>query len=300
MKKYAVRPATPHDLEAVYDLIAKQDIADYGHAMRNIDDLRKSWQHINFETETCMAYADGKLAGYAELVGDSPFIYLEDRNDIDLGFQLLGILEREAASQKTENTKLTTRISEKNKTLLELFASYGYRWTLSFLIMERVMNEPPPAPVWPEGIHVRTFTLARDEYATYQADEEACQDKGYHDPLSFPDWVKRMGMDRESFDPGLWFLAVEKDEVVGVALNVHERKSNTGWVDHLSVRSAWRNQGIGKALLLHSFDEFYGRGVLRVKLSVDSKSLTHAPRLYQSVGMKTIQQYSIYKKELKI
>ena len=301
MKKYAVRPATPNDLEAVYDLIAKQDIADYGHAMRNIDDLRKSWQLIHFETETCMAYADGKLAGYAELLGgDSPSIYLEDRNDVDLGFQLLGILEREAVSQRTGNIELTARVSEKNKTLLELFASYGYRWTLSFLIMERVLNEPPPAPQWPDGIQVRMFTLARDEYATYQADEEACQDKGYHHPLSFPDWLKRMGMDRESFDPGLWFLAVEKDEIVGAALNVHERESNTGWVDHLSVRPAWRNRGIGRALLLHTFDEFYRRGVPRVKLSVDSKSLTHAQQLYQSVEMKTIQQYSIYKKELQI
>lgn len=301
MKKYSVRPATPNDLEAVYHLIAKQDIADYGHAMRTMDDLRKSWQTIDFETETCTAYADGKLAGYAELVGgDSPFIYLEDRKDVDLGFQLLGILEKEALSQKTESVKLVTRISEKNKTLLELFASYGYRWNLSFLIMERAMNEPPAAPEWPEGIQVRNFTLAKDEYATYQADEEASHDKGYHDPLSFQDWVKRMGMDRDAFDPSLWFLAVEKEEIAGVALNLHERESNTGWVDHLSVRPAWRNQGVGKSLLLHTFGEFYQRGVPRVKLSVGSRSSTNAARLYESVGMKIIQQYHIYKKELQL
>lgn len=301
MKKYSVRPATPSDIEAVYGLIKRQNAVDYGHAMMTIDDLRKSWENIDLQTDTCTAYANGNLAGYAALLdGDSPYIYLEDRNNVDLGFQLLTILEEEALSRKTEGVKLVTRISEKNKTLLELFASNGYRSDLSFLIMERSMREPPAVPQWPERMHVRTFLLAQDEYATYQADEEASQDKGYHDPLSFQGWVKRMGMDRESFDPSLWFLAVEETEIVGVALNVYAREANTGWVDHLSVRPAWRNKGIGKSLLLHTFGEFYRRGVQQVNLSVDSRSLTNAPHLYESVGMKIIQQYHIYKKELQM
>lgn len=301
MKKYSVRPATPDDIEAVYGLMARQNIADYGEAMLTIDDLKKSWQTINFETETCMAYEDGKLAGYAELRdGDSAYIYLEDRNDVDLGFQLLKILEEEALNQNTGGVVLVTRISESNKSLSRLFASNGYRSDLSFLMMELTMSEPPAAPRWPDQIHVRTFILAQDEYATFQADEEASQDKGYHQPLSFQNWVKRMGMDRESFDPSLWFLAVAEDEIVGVALNVLAGAANAGWVDHLSVRPAWRNRGIGKALLLHTFGEFYRRGVQVVKLSVDSRSLTSAPHLYESVGMTTIQQYHIYKKELRM
>lgn len=162
------------------------------------------------------------------------------------------------------------------------------------------MSEPPPAAEWPEGIDVRTFVLAQDEYAAYQADEEASRDKGYHDPLSFQDWVKRMGMASERFDPSLWFLAIEGSEIVGTALNIQDRETNTGWVDHLGVRPAWRNKGIGKSLLIHTFGEFHRRGVQRVKLSVDSKSLTHAPRLFESVGMNAVQQYHIYKKELYI
>jgi mycothiol synthase len=301
MKKYSVRPAAPNDIEAVYDLIAKQNVADYGEAMLTIDDLRKSWGQINFESETCTAYADGKLAGYAELLdGDSPYIYLEDRNNVDLGFQLLTILEEEAVSRSRENVSLVTRISEKNNLLLQLFASNGYRSDLSIRIMEKVMSEPPAAPRWPEGISARAFILAQDEYATYQADEEATQDKGYHALLSFEAWVKRVGMDRESFDPGLWFLAVEENEIVGVALNIYARETNTGWVDHLSVRPAWRNNGIGRSLLLHTFGEFYRRGVPRVKLSVDSNSLSGAPRLYEDVGMKTVQRYHIYKKEIQM
>jgi mycothiol synthase len=140
----------------------------------------------------------------------------------------------------------------------------------------------------------------QDERVTYETDEEAAKDKGYHTPLSYEDWATRMGINSETFDPGLWFLACEGEKVVGVALNAHDHEPNTVWVDHLSVQREWRKRGIGKALLLHSFGEFYKRGIQIVKLNVDSKSLTNAPRLYENVGMKTVQQYHIYIKELQV
>src|SRR6266508_1869176 len=203
MRKYSVRAATPRDLEAVYALIAAQNTNDYGDAMMTRDDLQRSWQNLNFETETCMAYADGVLEGYAELRdGDSPFIYLTERNNIDLGFQLLTILEEIAIDRK--KVGLSTRISAKNQTLLELFIVNGYRSSLSFLIMELVMSELPATPQWAQGIMVRNFIHGQDEQATFQADEEASQDKGYHQPLGFEAWSKRMGIGFERFDPSLW------------------------------------------------------------------------------------------------
>jgi GNAT superfamily N-acetyltransferase len=299
MKKYFVRPARPDDLEAVYELVAKQNIADYGDALKTPADLQKLWENTNLETDTCTAHAEGHLAGYAELRdGDSPYIYLAERGNVDLAFQLLTILEDKALTHKTEKVKLFTKISEKNNTLLQLFASNGYKSDLSFLMMELEMEVPPPAPDQVEGIMIRPYIPGQDEQATYLADEEAGQDKGYHTPLTYEEWAKRMRMDQESFDPGIWLLACEGPEIVGVALNVYDRKSNIGWVDHLSVRRLWRRKGIGRALLLQSFGEFYRRGVHHVKLNVDSKSLTNAPRLYEKVGMKTVQQYHIYTKEI--
>jgi hypothetical protein len=61
--------------------------------------------------------------------------------------------------------------------------------------MEIVMTEKPQAPTWPDGIIVRAFLPDQDEQATYQADEEASKDKGYHNPLSYEKWMKRMRMD---------------------------------------------------------------------------------------------------------
>ena len=296
MNKYSVRPARLSDIEAVHNIIAEQNTSDYGSALRTLTDLQKLWESIDLDNDTCIAFADGKLAGYAELRDkDSPFIYLAERNNVDLAFQLLTILEEKAAARKKELINLFTQISEKNHTLLQLFAANGYKSNLSFLIMELVLNEAPASPQWPVNITVRSFIKGQDEQVTYQTDEEASKDKGYHNPFSYNDWVKRIGMDKESFDPSLWFLACENNEVAGAALNT-TKESNTGWVDHLSVRQMWRKRGIGKAMLLHSFGEFYRRGIHRIKLSVDSKSLTNASRLYESVGMQTIQQYHIYRK----
>lgn len=296
MKKYSVRPATFADVEQVYTLIANQNMYDYGEAMMSLQDLQSAWQTIQFETDTCTAYADGMLKGYAELRGDSMSLYLAEHNNADLAFQLLNVLEEIAIDHKISH--LYTRISARNQTLSELFLLKGFRTTLSFLIMELIMSAVPATPRWTDNLTVRTFIPNQDEDATFRADEEASEDKGYHQPLDFEAWSKRMGLKHERFDPSLWFLACKGAEVVGVALNVYDSQSKSGWVDHLGVRRAWRNQGIGKALLLHTFGEFYRRSVRCIRLSVDSKSLTNAPRLYESVGMKTVQQYSIYKKDL--
>jgi len=301
MKKYSVRPAKPSDIEAVYEIIAKQRIADFGAAMISLEDLRKKWENISLENDTLTAFADRHLAGYAELRdNDVSFIYLRERNNTDLAFQLLMLLEQKATSRAKGKLELSIQISEKNQTLLQLFASNGYHSNLSFITMELRLAKVPPTPEWAEGLHVRLFVPGQDEQAVYETDEAAAKDKGYHNPLSYEDWVKRMGMNDESFDPNIWFLACEGEKVVGVALNAHDRESNTVWVDHLSVRRQYRKRGIGKALLLHSFGEFYKRGMQIVKLNVDSKSLTNAPRLYESVGMKTVQQYHIYTKEVQI
>jgi hypothetical protein len=66
MNKYSVRPAKLSDIDAVYEIIAKQNIHDYGAALRTKGDIQKAWQSLDLENDTCTAFADGKLAGYAE------------------------------------------------------------------------------------------------------------------------------------------------------------------------------------------------------------------------------------------
>ncbi|HEV2582694.1 MAG TPA: GNAT family N-acetyltransferase, partial [Ktedonobacteraceae bacterium] len=72
-----------------------------------------------------------------------------------------------------------------------------------------------------------------------------------------------------------------------------------GWVNTLAVLRPWRKQGLGMALLLHSFREFYQRGKRKVGLGVDSQNLTGATRLYQRAGMHVAREHITYEKELR-
>jgi GNAT superfamily N-acetyltransferase len=305
MEGYSFRPASLDDVHPVHQLISAQNILDYGDSLRSVEDIQRIWNSPSFDLEldTQLAIAPGgQIAAYAELRGkEDVFTYISSEyQDPKLAAHLLKFLEERARSLKsgTEPVELWGHAGFRNPLLIENFETHGYGSDISFLIMEVELTEAPPTPIWPHGISARTFVRGQDEQATYRTDEDAAEDKGYHAPLSFEKWTARMGMDKESFDPSIWFLACKEEEIAGVALNTFKAETQAAWVDHLSVRRAWRNQGIGRALLLHSFAEFFKRGIHTVKLSVDSKSLTNAPRLYESVGMKTVQKYHVYKKAI--
>ena len=307
---WTVRPAALDDFDAVLGLITRLNWADYGEPMISADSLQRLWQSptLRLATDTWLvASPEGQLAAYAQLLreGDTrfyPAVHVEEAyRESGIGTHLLRLAEARAMASrgKHPHITLTSRISQRNAAGTSTFEKAGYTRTLSFSMMEIRMVELPAPPQWPEGIAVRTFTVGQDEQATYAADEEASEDKGYHDPLSFEAWAQRMNLYGDSFDPALWFLACDGDQVAGVALCAYSQETHTGWVDHLGVRRRWRNRGIGMALLLHSLGEFYRRGTGRVKLSVDSHSLTHAPRLYRRAGMEIVQQYHIYRKNLR-
>jgi len=287
----------------VHSLMVQQNIADFGQALLSVDDLRERWHDSEFSLNKHTRVAvtpDGQLLGYAEIRPYHPTqfstqLYLASNpSSSELGTQLLTSLEANLAS----DTQLIAQVSGKNSRNQQIFAEAGYERGLTFLIMEIEMDDAPSAAVRPEGVTVRPFTPNQDEQATYETDEAASLDKGYSKPLSFAAWSKRMSLNTEQFDPTLWFLACHEEEIVGVSLNFYLPENDSGLIDHLGVRRSWRGRGIGQALLQRSFAAFYARGVKKAQLSVDSGSLTNAPRLYEKVGMKTVQTYHIYSKTI--
>jgi mycothiol synthase len=92
------------------------------------------------------------------------------------------------------------------------------------------------------------------------------------------------------------------DQVIGTALNYPyvDDDHEMGWVGTLGVVRDWRRNGLGLALLHHSFEEFHRRGKRKVGLGVDAQSLTGATRLYLKAGMNPDprREWSIFEKEL--
>jgi ribosomal protein S18 acetylase RimI-like enzyme len=164
---------------------------------------------------------------------------------------------------------------------------------------------PSPAPRWPSGVTVRTADLPADLSAIVAAYIEAWRDhwgfveRPYADVLAgfLPEIESRCG----PVDPSLWFLAIEKDEIVGMSLCIAGLMDDLtgGYIYDLGVRPAWRKRGIALALLHHTFAEFGRRGYTAVELDVDSQSLTGALRVYERAGMRVVRQSVTYEKELR-
>jgi ribosomal protein S18 acetylase RimI-like enzyme len=166
------------------------------------------------------------------------------------------------------------------------------------------MDSPPPAPDWPAHINLRKYRHPHDAEAVFRAQDEAFQDHWGYIAGEFDDdfalWKHAFFKIHEP-DPELWFLAVDGDEIAGMAICFPhaDEDPEMGWVEILCVRKPWRRRGLAQALLHHAFGAYFARGLQKVGLGVDSQNLTGATRLYKKVGMHVHRQQVTYEIELR-
>ena len=180
-------------------------------------------------------------------------------------------------------------------------------FAVPLLSMQIEMESAPSEPVWPKGITLDTYHHPDEDQlrAIYDADVEAFQDHhGFvpEDPIKGFERFKHHFVEaKETFDPALWFIAMDGEEIAGICICrkwSHDDKES-GWISDLAVRRAWRKRGIGLAFLKHSFKVYWERGFKKVGLDVDASSLTGALRLYENAGMHVTRRYDKYEKELR-
>ncbi|HEU5226389.1 MAG TPA: GNAT family N-acetyltransferase [Ktedonobacteraceae bacterium] len=307
---FTMRHPTMADLAEVTALLRICEVALDGAAETTLDDIRTGWQMPSFDLakDAWLVLSDeGKIVGAAVVEHrEHARLYTggevhPDYRNRGIGTYLLHLAEQRAhqhipLAPAEARVTLNTSLSNQHKAGLRLLEEHNFQFVRYFWRMAIEVNAEPPMPEWAEGITVRSFTPDMTR-AVYEADEEAFKDHWGHMPLAFEEW-QRWTVQREGFDPTMWFLAMDGDEIAGFSLCKDEKESG-GWVHVLGVRRSWRRKGIGLALLHHSFGEFYKRGIHNVYLGVDAQSLTGATRLYERAGMHVIRQYNAYEKELR-
>lgn len=310
-KVLLVRAPAMDDLQAVYDVIYASGTADYGEETFTLEDLRLIWHEPGFSLaedawvvvtpeHRIVAYADTGHRNHVKLFGDYR-VHPEYRG---LGIEkyLVRLIEsrmRQHIGLAPSHARITLafRASPANKADAALLEQEGYAHIRSYYEMAIDLLEAPPAPIWPDGVTVRTMQPG-EERAVFELIDDAFSDHWGHLPGVYEEW-KHWQLGREQFDPALFFLAYDGDQLAGGSLCQYEPAYDAGWVGQLAVRRSWRRKGLGLALLLHSFDEFYRRGVRKVLLGVDSQNLTGALRLYKRAGMHVMTQTHSYEKELR-
>jgi mycothiol synthase len=312
VEHFTVRPAQWNDLEAVTNLIREVLTAD-GDAISAVTsaELEREWKTEGFTLETDAWVAvthDGRIVGFEEFNHRHAHAYFNGDGYVHPEFRGLGIgtsllsMVTERASKEMDLAGPDLRVYIRNgmsgadKSAREIHESEGYKLIRYHWMMEINLTKAPMVPSFPAEIELRPFNRDRQDYLIFQAEDEAFRDHWGYTPGNFNNWKLRK-LEREEFDPSLWHIAWDGDQIAGYAQTRY--RNDIGWVGNLGVRQPWRRHGLGEALLLHSFNEFYKRGMTRIGLGVDASNPTGATRLYQKVGMRVAVEDVIYEKELR-
>jgi GNAT superfamily N-acetyltransferase len=267
-----IRPAAWSDFDAVFDLLSARERALYGLSDLQLEHLRIEWELPSFTVGADNWVADdgGRIVGYGAL--GSGHLLLHSATDPAVGDELLGHVVARARSLGIETLQFKAPPGD------ELARRGGFELATEIIRMWKALGGNDPAPVWPDGVSVRTYE-PRDAHAVQALLDEAYSAWDHHYvPLAHADWVAWMTEDAE-FDPAAWFLVESGDGLVACALHW-----SSGWLKDLAVLESQRGKGLGRALLRHAFAEFRRRGIARIGLKVDAANPTGAVQLYESEG----------------
>src|SRR5919201_2347650 len=288
---FALRPARPEDAQAVLELIPSE--LAFG-----LDDIRNEWRRTDLARDTWAWDHDGRLAAFGilrsrgEELSVNGFVHPDFRGR-GLGTAILRATETRARERGAR--KLDNGIPAANRAAAALLEANGYRDVAHYYVMTIELEEPPPEPEWPEGLEPRPFEREH-AHAFWAADDEAFQDEEGYESEPFEEFVERR-LESPRFDPELWTGVWGGDEIAATLIADRQR-FGAGWIAGLAVRRPWRRRGLGRALLLRSFGQFYERGERRVSLNVHTENPTGATRLYERVGMRVEREEILYQKEL--
>jgi mycothiol synthase len=293
-----VRRPTEADAPAVTELIAAMDTHFVGAPELTEEDLQDEWNDLELDRDAWLFELDGELAGYAALhTGAHTFAdgYVHPRYfGRGVGTRIVELTEAEARSRKMQTIRnAVLAADEQARALLD---SRGYRPLRHFYRMAIELEGRPPPAEWPAGLRAEPVDYEHEAESFHATLDEAFAEEFGHEPERGVDWRARR--DGRSFDPTLWFVVKEGDEVAAALLC--QERFGSGWIASIGVRKPWRRRGLGFALLLHGFGQLYARGQHRIALGVDAENPTGATRLYERAGMHQAFEAVVYEKRLRL
>jgi ribosomal protein S18 acetylase RimI-like enzyme len=236
---------------------------------------------------------DGRAVGYCDVAvrKDALFVDLVAPGH---WLELLDWAEREAARR---GLRITSLFVPHEHELAGVAAARGYEKRRESLTMEIAFDEEPQDGDFGD-LEVRTYREDDHDVLIAALNDAFSEDPSFQD-VTAPRFDERF-LSRHDFDPTLWFLVWDGDELAGFALDYPEfgTDAGLGLVQWLGVRKPWRRRGLAEALLRRSFKELYVRGKHRTALGVDAQNITGALRVYERVGMHMSRRYGIWQRDV--
>jgi ribosomal protein S18 acetylase RimI-like enzyme len=182
---------------------------------------------------------------------------------------------------------------------IEQLKTNGYTPARYFFEMVRPLDEPIPDRPLPVELEVRP-THPEHHRKIFAASDEAFQDHWGHVPLT--ENMIREWMDSPEFQPELWQVAWDGDQVAGMVLNYIRHDENErfnrlrGYTEDISVRRPWRQRGLATALLARSLKLLKQQGMQEAALGVDTENLSGALQLYERLGFRRVRTMVNYRR----
>lgn len=311
------------DYPNIWKIIDGSKEADGSERSETVEDIARSYAHLY----NCDPYRDMLFAEVNnETVGYSRVWWMIQGDGTWIGFQLCFLLPRwrrkgigtavmrfneerlrEIALELIETGKMPAStpcfydgaVAETETGRDALFRKSGYdAIRYAFNMVRPDLENIPEAPM-PPGLTVRT--PQPDEYRkVWAASNEAFQDHWGFIPDPEEEWLKFQ--EEPFFDPTLWRVAWDGEEVAGMVLSFinqnenEEYKRKRGYTENICVRRPYRRKGLASSLLVQSLHALKERGMEEAALGVDAENLTGALHLYESVGFKVVKRQTIFRK----
>jgi mycothiol synthase len=320
----ALRPyAGEQDLPAIATLFNAEWEADRVPEHRTVEDLRARYahpsDHFDADRDVVLAEVDGQPVGVASSQwidtsdGELREHWLSGAVHPDwrrhgIGSVLFAENERRqttlAASHETDRTRaIGLFVGEGQRGATAIATARGYRPVRYFFDMVRPLRDEIPDVALPDGLELKPITPERLQQL-WDADVEAFQDHwGGFDasPAAFRRWVES-----PDFDPSLFVVAFDGDEIAGGCINGISREQNEalglrrGWLHQVFTRREWRRRGVARATIARSLVRFRERGMTEGALGVDADNPLGALGLYESLGFGVTERFTALRKPLTV
>ncbi len=309
------------DYPQIVNILEGSKDFDQAKRVTTLEDIQRSYSHLtncNPYRDMLFAEVDGAAVAYCrvfwqELLGGEMIYWhfgtvLPDWRRRGIGRVMLRWSERRlteiASVHKQDAARFYQTFGEDTQVGKEpLVLSEGYEPVRYDVEMARPLTGKLPEVPMPESLEVRP---AKDKHVRqiWDASVEAFRDHwGFSEPTeeSFKEWLEE-----RTFNPELWKVAWDGDQVAGMVLNFIDDLENReydrkrGYTETICVRRPWRRRGLARSLIAQSFHFLRDLGMEEAALGVDTQNLSGAFRLYESLGFKQVKRWTEYRKPFEV
>jgi mycothiol synthase len=181
-----------------------------------------------------------------------------------------------------------------------LLEGAAYRMVRRFCELQRPDFKGIPDLPLPDGIEVHPIDPddAGQIRRVWDAGTEAFAEHWGESELDWSEDGFAGFLESPQFQPRLWQVAFDGDEVAGHILNYLDPPdadgSRTGWTESIAVRPPYRRRGLARALLARSLRTVRDAGATRAALGVDSQNVNRALDLYEDLGFRVTSEQFEY------